>query len=174
MRLFAVFSVRQRAAPYVRGIVTELDTEFRPLDGTSLACTLTVPDAAASGLAVLVHGAGVTRREGGFFTRLAAGLAEAGVQCLRFDLRARAIWTADVFLRSVAAPALLVHGTGDTFVPVDSSCRYLPMFGGPVELMELEGAQHGLAVHGDPQYLHPQSQAWQAQVIKWVTEFLTA
>jgi uncharacterized protein len=36
---------------------------------------------------VLVHGGGVTREEGGFFTRLAAGLAQAGVASLRFDLR---------------------------------------------------------------------------------------
>lgn len=32
---------------------------------------------------------GATREEGGFFTRLAAGLAEAGVASLRFDLRGR-------------------------------------------------------------------------------------
>jgi uncharacterized protein len=36
---------------------------------------------------VLVHGGGVTREEGGFFTRLASGLGEAGVASLRFDLR---------------------------------------------------------------------------------------
>jgi uncharacterized protein len=36
---------------------------------------------------VLVHGGGVTREEGGFFTRLAAGLGEAGVASPRFDLR---------------------------------------------------------------------------------------
>jgi alpha-beta hydrolase superfamily lysophospholipase len=36
---------------------------------------------------VLVHGGGVTREEGGFFTRLAVGLGEAGVASLRFDLR---------------------------------------------------------------------------------------
>jgi alpha-beta hydrolase superfamily lysophospholipase len=36
---------------------------------------------------VLVHGGGVTREEGGFFTRLADGLGEAGVASLRFDLR---------------------------------------------------------------------------------------
>ncbi|MGB6162732.1 MAG: alpha/beta fold hydrolase [Pseudonocardiaceae bacterium] len=34
-----------------------------------------------------MHGGGITREEGGFFTRLAAGLAEAGVASLRFDLR---------------------------------------------------------------------------------------
>lgn len=32
--------------------------------------------------------AGVTREEGGFFARLAAGLTDSGVQVLRFDLRA--------------------------------------------------------------------------------------
>jgi alpha/beta superfamily hydrolase len=34
-----------------------------------------------------VHGGGVTREEGGFFTRLAVGLAEAGIASLRFNLR---------------------------------------------------------------------------------------
>src|SRR6266702_453242 len=34
-----------------------------------------------------VHGGGVTREEGGFFTRIAAGLADAGVASLRYDLR---------------------------------------------------------------------------------------
>jgi uncharacterized protein len=34
----------------------------------------------------MVHG-GVTRGEDGFFTRLAAGLADAGVASPRFDLR---------------------------------------------------------------------------------------
>ncbi len=36
---------------------------------------------------MLVHGGGVTRNEGGFFTRLAIGLAETGVAALRHDLR---------------------------------------------------------------------------------------
>lgn len=241
------------------------------------------------GTAVLVHGAGVTRDEGGFFTRLADGLAAAGVWCLRFDLRAhgesggrpedvtiagvandiRAAadfarresgrdapvhviaasfsggaaalhaayrpqdvgrlvllnprldyrdryvdsrpyfegdyiteagaqgleergWTErspfelgralhnevfyldpEVYLAAVRAPALLVHGTKDTFVPVESSRRYLRVLGGPAELVELEGAQHGFAVHDDPLYADPQSQVWQAQVIEKVTGFLT-
>ncbi|MGH3830921.1 MAG: alpha/beta hydrolase [Pseudonocardiaceae bacterium] len=34
-----------------------------------------------------MHGGGVTREEGGFFTRLAARLGAAGVASLRFDLR---------------------------------------------------------------------------------------
>ena len=32
--------------------------------------------------------------------------------------------------------------------------------------MEIDGAQHGFAVHDDPQYLNPQSQEWQAFVIR--------
>src|SRR2546430_8546712 len=38
-------------------------------------------------MAVMVHGGGVTRDEGGFFTRLAEGLAETGTASLRFDFR---------------------------------------------------------------------------------------
>lgn len=61
-------------------------TTVRTSDGLSLSGTLALPDG-ASLAAVLVHGGGVTREEGGFFTRLAAGLADAGIASLRFDLR---------------------------------------------------------------------------------------
>jgi hypothetical protein len=57
------------------------------LDGLHLAGTLVIPEGAAERAVVLVHGGGVTREEGGFFTRLATGLGEAGVASLRFDLR---------------------------------------------------------------------------------------
>ena len=63
------------------------DAEFRSLDGLLLRGTLVVPPAMSGAPAVLVHGGGVTREEGGFFTRLASGLAEAGIPSLRFDLR---------------------------------------------------------------------------------------
>ncbi|UWE12065.1 alpha/beta hydrolase [Actinacidiphila bryophytorum] len=59
----------------------------RSLDGLHLAATLVTPSEPASRAVVLVHGGGVTREEGGFFSRLATGLAEAGVASLRFDLR---------------------------------------------------------------------------------------
>jgi alpha-beta hydrolase superfamily lysophospholipase len=60
---------------------------LRTLDGLHLAGTFVNPDAQTGRAAVLVHGGGVTREEGGFFTRLAGGLAGAGVDSLRFDLR---------------------------------------------------------------------------------------
>ncbi|MFE9403990.1 alpha/beta hydrolase [Streptomyces sp. NPDC006530] len=263
------------------------ETVFQSLDGTPLVGT--VGGAGTRGpVAVLVHGSGVTREEGGFFTRLAAGLAGSGVTSLRFDLRAhgasggreseltiaavandiraacdhireqtgqsgpvhviaasfsggaaamhaahrpddvgklvllnprldykeryvtsRPGWSGDylsgdmavrleeqgftekspfelnrallnevfyldtpAILAGVRAPVLMVHGTADTFVPIESSRRFRAMFGGPVELVELEGAQHGFAVHDDPRYLHPQSQAWQREVIEKVSAFL--
>ncbi|MEW1694265.1 alpha/beta hydrolase [Streptomyces sp. NPDC093249] len=263
------------------------ETAFRSLDGTALFGTVCSAEAPV-GMAVLVHGSGVTREEGGFFTRLAAALAASGVTSLRFDLRAhgasggreseltiasvtndiraasdrlhahtgrpgpvhviaasfsggaaalhaahrpgdvdklvllnprldykeryvtsRPGWSDDylskdtamrldeqgftekspfelnrallnevfyldtpAILAGVRAPVLMVHGTADTFVPIESSRRHRPMFGGPVELVELDGAQHGFAVHDDPQYLHPQSQAWQREVIGRVSAFL--
>ncbi|MEU6236697.1 alpha/beta fold hydrolase [Kitasatospora sp. NPDC047058] len=263
------------------------ETVFQSLDGTALFGTVCAARAQGS-VAVLVHGSGVTREEGGFFTRLAAGLAGSGVTSLRFDLRAhgasggreseltiasvtndiraacdhvrmltgrsgpvhvvaasfsggaaalhaahrpedvdklvllnprldykeryvtsRPGWSDDylsgdlavrleeqgftekspfelnrallnevfyldtpTILAGVRAPVLMVHGTADTFVPVDSSRWHRPMFGGPVELVELDGAQHGFAVHDDPRYLHPQSQAWQREVIERVGVFL--
>ncbi|WP_345016810.1 hypothetical protein [Saccharothrix violaceirubra] len=40
--------------------------------------------------------------------------------------------------------------------------------------MEIDGAQHGFAVHDDPLYLNPRSQAWQAFVIGTVRDWLTS
>jgi pimeloyl-ACP methyl ester carboxylesterase len=60
----------------------------RGLDGLHLAGTVVVPPGVLAGAAVLVHGGGVTREEGGFFTRLALGMAIAGVASLRLDFRA--------------------------------------------------------------------------------------
>jgi hypothetical protein len=263
---------------------------IRTLDGMHLAGTLVSPDSSPEQAIVLVHGGGVTREEGGFFTRLADGLAEAGVATLRFDLRghgesegrqedvtlaailndirvalasaqettgasvvsllgasfgggvcgyyaakrkaelhrlvllnpqfnykwrtidSRPYWSNDyldddvaaqlaetgyiqftpslrhgrpilneVFwlephavLSEIAAPTLIVHGTKDTFVPIESSRAAASRFTAAHKLVEIDGAQHGFAVHDDPQYVNPQSQAWQAFVIQAVAGWLTA
>ncbi|GAA0600178.1 alpha/beta hydrolase [Streptomyces crystallinus] len=262
---------------------------LRTLDGLHLAGTLVKPDAHSSRGVVLVHGGGVTREEGGFFSRLATGLAEGGVGSLRFDMRGhgesegrqeeltlatilndirtaithlrnattareitllgasfgggvcayyaakrsadlsrlvlfnpqldykwrtidtRSYWANDsiseeaaqqltehgfiqftptlrhgrpllneVFwlhphqvLGEVRSPTLIVHGTQDTFVPIESSRSAVRDFRAPCELVEIDGSQHGFAVHDDPQYLNPRSQEWQAFVIRTVTEWLT-
>ncbi|WP_045877736.1 alpha/beta fold hydrolase [Pseudofrankia sp. DC12] len=270
--------------------VHETVTSLRTLDGLRLAATLTEQDTPAGRAIVLVHGGGVTREEGGFFTRLAAGLAEAGVASLRFDHRghgdsegrqeeltlssilndirvalaatreatgiqhvsllgasfgggicgyyaakkptdvarlvllnpqfnykwrtidSRPYWHDDhiddqaartlneqgaitftptlkhgrpmlneVFwlrpdeaIKEIAAPTLVVHGTKDTLVPIESSRAAMARFTAEHRLVEVEGSQHGFAVHDDPQYLQPQSQAWQAFVIRTVAEWVTA
>jgi uncharacterized protein len=264
-------------------------TTITAVDGLRLTGTLVEPEGAAERAVVLVHGGGVTREEGGFFTRLAEGLADAGVASFRFDLRghgqseglmqdltlaavlndirvalaqvrtmtgaittnllgasfsggicayyaahraadvARLVllnpqvdykkrtidntpfWVDDhlkpqavaqlneqgylehspsirhgraiyheVFwfdvkeaLGQITAPTLLVHGTGDTLVPIESTIGALPLLRAEHRLVRVEGAQHGFAVHDDPQYLNPQSQAWQASVITTVAEWLT-
>ncbi|WP_322768783.1 alpha/beta hydrolase [Frankia sp. Cr1] len=268
--------------------VHETVTSLRTLDGLRLAATLATPEGVAERAAVLVHGGGVTREEGGFFTRLAAGLTEAGVASLRFDLRghgesegrqeeltlssilndirvalagvrestgvdhvsllgasfgggicgyyaakrpadvsrlvllnpqfnykwrtidSRPYWHDDhiddeaartlneqgaitftptlqhgrpmlneVFwlrpdeaLGEIVAPTLIVHGTKDTLVPIESTRAALTKFTAETRLVEVEGSQHGFAVHDDPQYLQPQSQEWQAFVIRTVAEWL--
>ncbi|SBW24962.1 alpha/beta hydrolase [Candidatus Protofrankia californiensis] len=265
----------------------ETVTSLRALDGLRLAATLTTPDTAANRAVVLVHGGGVTREEGGFFTRLAAGLADAGVASLRFDLRGHGesdgqqeestlaghlndIGVALAYLRSetdapvlhllgtsfggglaayyaakqpdmlsglvllnpqldyknryvdqkpywhdnflddeaagrlategfirhsptvrhgramlnevfwirpvevlgeIIAPTLIVHGTKDTFVSVDTSRAAIGRFRVEHKLVEIEGAQHGFAVHDDPTYANPQSQEWQAYVIRTVIDW---
>ncbi|MEV0624148.1 alpha/beta fold hydrolase [Nonomuraea sp. NPDC050404] len=272
---------------YVTATVQEIT--FRTLDGLHLAGILIAPAVPPDHAVVLVHGGGVTREEGGFFTRLALGLSDFGLASLRFDLRGhgdsegrqeeltisailndirvalrqvrdatgaadlsllgtsftggitayyaakcpneisrlvllnprlnykertidsrpfwqndyltdeaatqlrtqgylfhstslkhgRAIYNEVFWLRphealgEVAAPTLIVHGTKDTFVPVEASRAAVPAFRAPCRLVEIDGAQHGFAVHDDPQYLHPQSQEWQAFVIRTVAEWLT-
>jgi uncharacterized protein len=262
---------------------------FRTLDGLHLAGTMAIADGQSDRAVVLVHGGGVTREEGGFFTRAAAGLGDAGVASLRFDLRghgesegrqeeltlatilndirvalahlrdatgarrlsllgasfaggicayyaakrpsevnrlvllnpqlnykwrtidSRPYWTGDMLdedmvqqlehegfiqftptlrhgrpllneafwfevlpaLADIQAPTLVVHGTKDTFVPVESSREAMTLFTAEHKLIEIEGAQHGFAVHDDPRYLNPQSQEWQALVIRVVTDWVT-
>jgi pimeloyl-ACP methyl ester carboxylesterase len=264
-------------------------TSFRTLDGRRLVGTFVDPDGTSGLAVVLVHGGGVTREEGGFFTRLAAGLGDAGVASLRFDLRghgesegqqeeltlaailndirvalahlaeatgaarisllgasfgggicgyyaakhpdnltrlillnpqlnykkrtidSRPYWINDylsddaarqlteqgfiqftptlrhgraifneVFwiqphtvLGEITIPTLIAHGTKDTFVPVESSREALSQLKAEAKLVEIDGAQHGFAVHDDPQYLNPQSQEWQAFVIRTVTDWIT-
>lgn len=269
--------------------IEDVTTVVRTQDGRHLAATLTVPKSPGRAI-VLVHGGGVTREEGGFFTRLAAGLAEGGVASLRFDLRghgeseghqeeltlstilndiATAIthtrdatgieavsllgasfaggitgyyaakrpndvdrlvminpllnykkrfiddkpyWSGDriddesaevlnsqgyvahsptfklgrsllneVFwlqphttVAEIAAPTLIIHGTNDTFIPIESSRAAAARIQSAHRLIEIDGAQHGIAAHDDPQYLQPQTQEWQAFVIQEVTKWITA
>src|SRR5262249_61125326 len=65
----------------------ELRFCLRTRDGLHLVSGLVTPPGPLKRGVVLVHGGGVTREEGGFFTRLAAGLAKASCAYLRFDLR---------------------------------------------------------------------------------------
>ncbi|MGH3734144.1 MAG: alpha/beta hydrolase [Micromonosporaceae bacterium] len=268
--------------------VDSRETEFASLDGLRLKGTVSFPPAQTSASVVLVHGGGVNREEGGFFKRLAHGLAGAGIASLRFDFRAhgesegrqedlticgilndiraanahlcevagtehtdlvgasfgggicaffaarypemlrrlvlfnpllnykkrlvdeKPYWSADrisveagrelaergfllhnpnfklgrpllneVFyvqphriLPEVSTPTLFVHGTADTFVPIESTREAVNTMHAPASLIEIDGAQHGIAVHDDPGYLDPQTQQWQASVVRSVTEWL--
>lgn len=270
-------------------VPTSTSTRVRTLDGLHLAATLVKPDQSPTRAVVLVHGGGVTREEGGFFTRLAAGLAEAGIASLRFDLRGhgdsdgsqaeltlatilndirvslvhlreatgatelslcgasfaggicayyaakrpndlsrlvllnpqvdykkrtidtRDYWTNDVIsderaeelnstgaiqfkddlqhgrpflnevfwfrpldvLSEITAPTLIVHGNADTLVPIEGSREAVTEFTSPVEFVEIDGSQHGFAVHDDPEYLNPKSQEYQAEVIGIFSHWLT-
>ena len=76
-------------------------------------------------------------------------------------------------LSQVAAPTLVIHGTRDTFVPIESSRQALGSFASEAKLIEINGAQHGIAVPDDPQYQNPQTREWQAYAIRAIGEWLT-
>ncbi|WP_242608784.1 alpha/beta hydrolase [Actinomadura formosensis] len=269
--------------------ITSNYVAFNSLDGLTLRGILMTPETPAGTPTVLVHGGGVTREEGGFFTRLAFGLAQKGLCSLRFDFRGHgesdgrqedltlssitndiraavdylrsetggeqvniigtsfgggisALFTSryplsvrrlvlfnpllnykkrfiddkpywnndrldeemarhlkddgfvehsptfrlgrpllnelfhlrpDRELGTILTPTLIVHGTGDTFIPIQSSRDAIGHFGGAVNLLEIDGAQHGFAVHDDPQYANPQTQEWQAYVIRIASDWLS-
>jgi pimeloyl-ACP methyl ester carboxylesterase len=270
------------------GSAGRAESTIRTLDGLQLRGTLVTSGATAERAIVLVHGGGVTREEGGFFGRLADGLADAGIASLRYDLRAhgasdgtpqdttlsahlndirtalehvgeatgarrvsllgtsfggglaayyaakrpgqldrltllnpqlnfknryveqKPYWADDrlsdemagelaeqgfiahsatvrhsraflneVFwvrpvevLHEITTPTLIVHGTEDTFVSIEGSRAAVRQLRVEHELVEIEGAQHGFAVHDDPTYANPQSQAWQAFVIETVAAWI--
>ncbi|GGL17220.1 dienelactone hydrolase family protein [Mangrovihabitans endophyticus] len=76
-------------------------------------------------------------------------------------------------LGEIQAPTLIVHGTADTLVPIDTTLAAMPKLNTASRLLKIEGAQHGFAVDGDPTYRDPQSQAWQAEVIAAVADWVT-
>jgi len=72
----------------------------------------------------------------------------AGVCPVRADAQARS-----PVLPELSTPTLVVHGTKD-------------------KLVEIEGAQHGFAVHDDPKYLNLRSQEWQVFAIRIVADWI--
>ncbi|MFE3742771.1 alpha/beta hydrolase [Streptomyces sp. NPDC059134] len=77
-------------------------------------------------------------------------------------------------LGGIESPTLIIHGTRDTFIPVESSRSAVRSLKGESRLLEIDGAQHGFAVHDDPEYLHPQTREWQALVIRSVVDWTSA
>jgi pimeloyl-ACP methyl ester carboxylesterase len=54
-------------------------------------------------------------------------------------------------IEGIAAPTLIVHGTKDTFVSIEGSREAAGRFQVQHRLVEIDGAQHGFAIHDDPQ-----------------------
>jgi hypothetical protein len=74
----------------------------------------------------------------------------------------------------ITTPTVLVHGTKDTFVPIESSRAAAAQLHAPHELVEVEGAQHGFAVDNDPIYADPQSRSYQDFVIGTIASWLVS
>ena len=60
---------------------------FKSADGTTLVGLVAKPTGTPRGAVVLAHGITVEKNEGGFYTRLAAHLAQRNLSSLRFDFR---------------------------------------------------------------------------------------
>jgi alpha-beta hydrolase superfamily lysophospholipase len=75
-------------------------------------------------------------------------------------------------LGKIQAPTLILHGTADTFIPVESSRAAITQLTCEHKLVELDGAQHGFAVHDDPTYADPKSREYQAFAIQAVMEWI--
>ncbi|BBG00776.1 MULTISPECIES: alpha/beta hydrolase [Pseudonocardia] len=73
-------------------------------------------------------------------------------------------WDVRAELPTLSVPTLIVHGTADTFIPIESSRRAARALTGPHRLVELDGAQHGIAVPDDPGYADPRTRSWQSEV----------
>jgi alpha-beta hydrolase superfamily lysophospholipase len=76
-------------------------------------------------------------------------------------------------LSHVTVPTLLVHGSRDTFIGIGSSRAAADQLAADCTLIEVDGAQHGFAVHDDPGYADPQTHRWQALVIRETLAWLT-
>lgn len=77
-------------------------------------------------------------------------------------------------LGDVVAPTLLVHGDADTQVPIGPSYDAIKNLNEQSRLMVVQGAGHGFAVAGDRAYRQPQTLAWQTEVIKAITDWVSA
>ncbi|GAA5154276.1 alpha/beta fold hydrolase [Pseudonocardia eucalypti] len=80
----------------------------------------------------------------------------------------------DRALPQIVTPTLLIHGSRDTFISIESSRAASTQFGGETKLIEIDGAQHGIAVHDDPTYADPQTQKWQAFAIESIAGWVTS
>lgn len=78
---------------------------------------------------------------------------------------------AQTILPLIETPTLLLHGTMDQHVAVESSraaARRIP----DALLVELEGAAHGFAAPGDDEFSDPRTRTWQSQAIDQVVAWL--
>lgn len=73
------------------------------------------------------------------------------------DLLSRAVadfpfrgWSTEQSLRNARIPVLMLHGLADTFVPPEHSRRSAAACASPCELLEVEGAGHGMSYLVDP------------------------
>lgn len=83
-----------------------------------------------------------------------------------FWIRARAV------LGQIRTPTLILHGTEDLLVPIESSRSAIREIQGECELVEFEGAGHGLSVAGDDGFRDRRTLRWQGaavrRVVNWV------
>lgn len=93
------------------------------------------------------------------------------VRISRAFLNESALFETDVMMGQLDVPVLIIHGTEDDRTPYETSARLAASLG--IELMTLEGADHGFSIPGDVEHRDEQTHRYQRQAFDRIAEWIS-